>query len=203
MQSGSYWAYRDAGAFCEEYDPDEPERRTRCICGAFLTAKPTFEGGVFKVRLNCGNDRHVHAAQGRERAVPEVPHHPRHLPPVEPSFQARVRPWVLACFGEDVANDRAQRAHRFAEEALELVQAIGGTAEMAHRMVDYVFSRPLGEPEQEIGGVMTTLATLCLALGEDMHACGEAELARVWTKVDAIRAKRAGKPDVLATEAEP
>lgn len=110
------------------------------------------------------------------------------------SFQARVHPWVIACFGEEVANDRAQRARRFGEEAIELIQAIGGTAEMVRGIVDYVFSREAGEPAQEIGGVMTTLATLSRAIGEDMHACGEAELARVWTKVEEIRAKRAGKP---------
>jgi hypothetical protein len=27
-----------------------------------------------------------------------------------------------------------------------------------------------------------------------MHACGETELARIWTKVEAIRAKQAAKP---------
>lgn len=112
------------------------------------------------------------------------------------SFQSRVRPWMLACFGEEVANDPQQRASRFAEEAMELVQAAGGSAEEAHAMVDYVFSRPAGEPAQEVGGVMTTLASLSLAFGLDMHTAGEAELARVWTKVDQIRAKRAGKPDL-------
>ena len=41
---------------------------------------------------------------------------------------------------------------------------------------------------------MVTLAALCLAHGEDMHAAGETELARIWTKVEAIRAKQAAKP---------
>jgi hypothetical protein len=48
MQSHSYWAYREAGAFCDEHDPDYPERRNRCTCGAFLPAKPTYEGGPIK-----------------------------------------------------------------------------------------------------------------------------------------------------------
>ena len=43
-------------------------------------------------------------------------------------------------------------------------------------------------------GVMVTLAALCLADALDMHRAGEAELARIWTKVEQIRAKQASKP---------
>ena len=46
-------------------------------------------------------------------------------------------------------------------------------------LVDYVWSRPIGEPEQEVGGVMVTLAAYCLAADLDMHAAGETELARI------------------------
>jgi len=113
--------------------------------------------------------------------------------PDEP-FQARVRPWLLACFGEMIAGDREERNHRFLEEALELVQACGCTAHEAHQLVDYVYGRDVGEPAQEVGGVMVTLAALCLANDLDMHANGETELARIWTKVEAIRAKQAAKP---------
>lgn len=100
----------------------------------------------------------------------------------------------MACFGAMIAGDREERNHRFLEEALELVQACGCTASEAHQLVDYTYGRPTGEPPQEVGGVMVTLAALCLANGLDMHAAGEAELARVWTKVEQIRAKQAAKP---------
>jgi len=110
------------------------------------------------------------------------------------SFQARVQPWMMACFGPAISADIEERNHRFLEESLELVQASGCTASEAHQLVDYVFGRPVGELRQEIGGVMVTLAALCLAHGEDMHAAGETELARIWTKVEAIRAKQAAKP---------
>lgn len=109
-------------------------------------------------------------------------------------LQPRVRPWLLACFGEVIADDAAERNHRFLEESLELVQACGCTQSEAHQLVDYVFSRPIGEKTQEAGGVMITLAALCLAQRIDMHECGEVELARIWTKVEAIRAKQAAKP---------
>lgn len=109
-------------------------------------------------------------------------------------FQKRVQPWMMACFGAAIAADCEERNHRFLEEALELVQACECTASEAHQLVDYVFNRPVGEPPQEVGGVMVTLAALCLAQGMDMHEAGEAELARIWTKVEQIRAKQAAKP---------
>lgn len=114
--------------------------------------------------------------------------------PAAEMFQQRVHPWMMVCFGEEISRDVVERNHRFLEEALELVQSTGCTASEAHQLVDYVFARDIGETRQEIGGVMVTLAALCLALGENMHEAGEIELARIWTKVEAIRAKQAGKP---------
>lgn len=109
-------------------------------------------------------------------------------------FQARVQPWMKACFGTRIAADRVERNHRFLEEALELVQACGGTRDECHQLVDYVFGRPTGDPSQEVGGVMVTLAALCLANGLHMHAAAEEELDRVWTEIDSIRAKQEAKP---------
>lgn len=110
------------------------------------------------------------------------------------AFQVRVDPWLVACFGEQIARDKEERNHRFLEEALELVQACGCSQSEAHQLVDYTFNRPSGEASQEVGGVMVTLAALCLANGLDMHGAGETELARIWTKVETIRAKQASKP---------
>jgi len=122
---------------------------------------------------------------------------------VEGSFQDRVQPWPMACLGEMIAGDREERNHRFLEEGLELVQSCGCTASEAHQLVDYVFGREVGEPAQEVGGVMVTLAALCLANGLDMHANGETELARIWTKVETIRAKQAAKPKHSPLPAHP
>lgn len=79
------------------------------------------------------------------------------------TFQNRVQPWMTSCFGKAVANDKMERCDRFLEEALELVQAIGYSPERGHALVDYVFNRDTGQPHQEVGGVMVTLAALCLA----------------------------------------
>ena len=110
------------------------------------------------------------------------------------TFQQRVRPWMMECFGAEISADRKERNHRFFEESTELVQSTGMTASEAHQLVDYVYGRDIGEPAQEVGGVMVTLAALCLANDLDMHDAAEVELARIWTKVEAIRAKQAAKP---------
>lgn len=111
-------------------------------------------------------------------------------------FQRRVQPWMLDCFGAEIAADQMERNHRFFEEATELVQACGMTASEAHQLVDYTFGRQTGEPFQETGGVMVTLAALCLASDLDMHVAGETELARIseHETVAKIRAKQAAKP---------
>lgn len=112
-----------------------------------------------------------------------------------PTFQSRVGLWMDACFGDTIKADRLERCDRFIEEALELCQTEATfTADRAHALVDYVFGRPIGEAKQEVGGVTVTLAALCNAFGIDTDGAAETELARVWTKVDAIRAKQAGKP---------
>ena len=121
----------------------------------------------------------------------------RSLPPAPapaPTFQVRVKPWLLQCFGAEIAADTMERNHRYFEESTELVQANGMTRSEAHQLVDYTYDRPVGELNQEIGGAMVTLAALCLSRGIDMHSAGETELARIWTKVEAIRAKQAAKP---------
>lgn len=110
------------------------------------------------------------------------------------TFQSRVAPWLEACFGQQIASNRVERNHRMLEEALELVQACGCSQQDAHSLVDYTFGRPVGDPAQEVGGVMVTLAALCLANDLDMHKAGEAELSRVWGKIDKIREKQAAKP---------
>lgn len=110
------------------------------------------------------------------------------------TFQSRVHDWLLACFGETIANDKSERNHRFLEEALELVQSLDCTRSEAHQLVDYVFDRPAGEPSQELGGAMVTLAALASANFMNCESVADVELARCWTKIEKIRAKQAAKP---------
>jgi hypothetical protein len=110
-------------------------------------------------------------------------------------FQNRVNDWIVKAFGHATSVDKAERNHRFLEEALELVQALGCTAEDAHMLVDYTFGREVGEPKQEMGGVVLTLSALATANNLDIGSCSEAELERAYVYIEKIRAKQAAKPD--------
>jgi hypothetical protein len=112
------------------------------------------------------------------------------------SIQTMVDRWMLACFGAEIAADKTERNHRFLEEALELVQAGGCTASEAHQLVDYVFGRPVGDNDQEVGGVVVTLAALCTAFDLSMQAAAEREIERIGRPemIERIRAKQAAKP---------
>lgn len=124
------------------------------------------------------------------------------------SFQERVGKWLEFCFGE--SKDplrRERRGHRFCEESLEFLQSIGTTKEDVLSLVDYVYSRPTGEPSQEVGGVMVTLMGAASANGLKVAECAEKELARVWEKAADIFAKNKrqvrGSPLPGASEPKP
>jgi len=118
-------------------------------------------------------------------------------------WELEIGEWMHACFhgvsdpetGKDlnIVNDPDERNHRFLEEALELVQACGCTRYDAHALVDYVFGRPVGEKFQE---VMVTLTALCNAHRISIVKAALAELRRIWTKVEQIRAKQKTKPQL-------
>ena len=110
-------------------------------------------------------------------------------------FQERVDRWLIACFGFKIARDKQERNHRFLEESLELVQACGCTKGEALQLVDYVYGREIGEIDQEVGGVMNTLAALCLSHNIKMMDAGHIELDRCWSKMDKIKAKQEAKPN--------
>jgi hypothetical protein len=112
------------------------------------------------------------------------------------TLQDRVSVWLVQCFGDKIAKDIQERNHRFLEESLELVQSLGCSKEDAHMLVDYVFGREIGEPFQEVGGTMITLAALCSASGLDMDANAETEYNRINQPeiIEKIRKKQATKP---------
>lgn len=110
------------------------------------------------------------------------------------NFQEGTWAWLIECFGRTLANHQAERNYRFLEEALELVQALGCTKAEALRIVDYTFDRPAGEPKQEVGGTLISLAALCTANDIDMHAAAKIELMRCWDNIAKIREKHRNKP---------
>lgn len=86
---------------------------------------------------------------------------------------------MIKCFSPEVCHDVTERGDRFLEEVLELLQANGYARERVATLVDYVYGRPVGEPRQEVGGVMVTLGAYCWIIGLDMHEAGQIELDRI------------------------
>lgn len=111
-------------------------------------------------------------------------------------FQYKVARWMTECFSYEITDDKVERNHRFFEEATELVQSLGMSKEECLQLIDYVYGRPIGEPEQEVGGVMVTLAGLCTASRIKMYRAAWKEHARISEPeiMEKIRTKQAAKP---------
>lgn len=109
-------------------------------------------------------------------------------------FQKRVHAWVLDFFPEHGVNV-PERARRFLEEAVELVQAVGLPDLDIMRNVSRVLQRPAGQPHQELGGSRVSLAALAEAIGLDERLEGERELERISAPGmrERMRAKQAEK----------
>lgn len=118
------------------------------------------------------------------------------------TFQTRVDDWMQYCFGPKISRNVNERNYRFLEESLELVQSLGCSKSDVLKLVEYVYNRPEGNPKQEVGGVIITLAALCLANGIDLEDAGEIELSRIWTKVDVIRTKQLSKRLLMGNNPE-
>jgi len=110
-------------------------------------------------------------------------------------FQAGVERWMDQCFLPSLYSNMTERGDRLLEEVLELLQSGGYDRSRVATLVDYVWGRPAGEPGQEVGGVMVTLAGYCWIAGLNMHAEGARELERITQPevMAKIRAKQEAK----------
>lgn len=111
------------------------------------------------------------------------------------SYQSRVAAWMREAFLPSLYSTMTERGDRLLEEVLELLQAHGYDQARVATLVQYVYGRPVGEPAQEVGGVMVTLAAFCSIAGQDMYAAGETELSRICQPevMARIRAKQEAK----------
>jgi NTP pyrophosphatase (non-canonical NTP hydrolase) len=96
--------------------------------------------------------------------------------------QAAISRWARECFGVEEATSPEQRGLRLLEEAIEAAQAAGVDRDAAANLVRFVYSRPVGEVAQELGGV----AVCALALAEAVGADAETEECREIDRVLAI-----------------
>lgn len=95
--------------------------------------------------------------------------------------QAMIAAWAELAFGREEATGLPQRGLRLLEEAIEVFQACGAPAELAHELVTHVFKRPCGMIGQELGGVAVSLLALAAAAGRSADAEECLEIHRVLT----------------------
>lgn len=107
------------------------------------------------------------------------------------TFQGRLRAIHDRLFEGD-PTDTEERTDRFFEEATETAQAFGMDVDDAHRLVDYVFTRPVGERKKEVGAAFVTLTSLCIVADIDVMECAEADLEKLGRpeSIERIRKKR-------------
>lgn len=109
-------------------------------------------------------------------------------------FQKRVDGWMIECFGKEASLDATERNARFLEEALEVVRACDMPKADAIALIDYVYSRPVGDRLDEIGDALLGLSALASAWQIGMYEASEAVLRKVFDNIDAIREKQKNKP---------
>lgn len=109
------------------------------------------------------------------------------------SLQDGLAEWATEAFGAETITDLKTRAMRTLEEAVELAQALGVDEEACHRQVVHTYSRPVGDPAQEIAGVINGALMAAEGLGVDGLLVAEEELHRVWGCIDEIRIKNLTK----------
>lgn len=114
--------------------------------------------------------------------------------------QQQCADWVIDTFGTAAMDSTEERLLRFAEEALEVLQAGGLSEERIDALKAHVYSRPVGEISQEIGGASVTLMLLAENIGQSVQKCERVEMERVFAKDPAaFRAKHATKVDAGIT----
>lgn len=104
--------------------------------------------------------------------------------------QADTHAWCVAVFGDHDDRSIPQRGLRMMEEAIEAAQSCGCDPAMLHRLIDHVYGRPVGEIQQELGGLGVTLLALAEAAGLSADDAESHELARVMGKPLAHFAER-------------
>lgn len=120
------------------------------------------------------------------------------------SVQQRFEVWVERVLGPEATADARERSLRAVEEVIELAQVCGVQSEVLHRLVDYVFARPVGEAAQEVAGSLLTVYGVATALGVNANKALEAELERVQKPevMEKVRKRQLEKREALVGDVE-
>lgn len=95
------------------------------------------------------------------------------------AYGKRISQWVRRAFGNDAMTSKEERTARVVEEAIELAQAEGLHSDFVRRVLDRVYSRPAGEPEQEAAGLTVCLLAWAESRRVDLRAVALTEIERI------------------------
>lgn len=112
-------------------------------------------------------------------------------------MQSRATAVCADVFGKESMRNIRERRKRFAEEALELMQASGETLDEVIELARYVYALEPGEFSQEVAGTMLGLFGLASSRLVNVTHCVHTELNRLVDNKQAIRAKALLKPDFM------
>ena len=105
--------------------------------------------------------------------------------------------WFIKQAWPDTLVDPKIRAYRALEELLELCQVLEITPDKCVELVQYVYGRPVGELDQELGGVAFTTTALFSSLNKNFITAGYEAVDEAHGRIDQIRAKSKVKPHVV------
>lgn len=105
-------------------------------------------------------------------------HHPGRHKMNTASIQNELRQWIETRLGLKAMHPK-ERGRRAGEEVLELMQVLGVDRTEAHRLVDHVYDKPVGDLRQELGGAALTLLGCAEGTGYNLGVCAEDELKRI------------------------
>lgn len=112
-------------------------------------------------------------------------------------IQSRNLSFCLKCFGLSNTYNKRERAFRYAEESMELLQAAGLTESEVACILRHVYGKPAGSLRKELANAQLTLLALGTSYG--IHVQDEAERDLDWAKenMNFIQKKYLEKPDEI------
>lgn len=109
-------------------------------------------------------------------------------------WMREITDFVVLTWGPKALENLPERAARILEEAAELAQAQAVPRETAMRIIDRVYSRPIGNVRDEEGDVMFTLLAHTAVSGTNLEEVLEERLQRVNSiPVEVLRARHVAK----------
>jgi hypothetical protein len=105
-------------------------------------------------------------------------------------LQRRVLLWGIGCFGPEQMADPRVRGLRLLEEAIEFAQSVHIPLKDVVKLAGYVYERPMGTPEQELGGVAVCALAAASAIEKTFETVMVSEIVRCETKTPEYFARR-------------